>query len=134
LTIPSGSRPSILVAEDDAPFRDLLVRAFEQAGCDVIAIAHGGEFIDYLAKARRGVGSCRMPRVIVTDIRMPGLSGLDVLHGLRVAQFPAAVIVITAFGSPETREQALALGAHAVFDKPFEIDDLVESVRALTES
>jgi CheY-like chemotaxis protein len=129
---PAAHRPKVLLAEHDRAFRALLLGELEKAGCDVIAIADGAQFIDYLARARRGSGDHPVPRVIVTDTCMPGPSGLDILHGLHVSRFPAAVIVITGFGSAEMGERALALGARAVFGKPFEIEDLIDAVRALT--
>jgi DNA-binding NtrC family response regulator len=67
---------------------------------------------------------CRPPDVLVSDVRMPGLGGLDVLRGLRHCEWANPVILITAFGDEATHLEAVRLGAAAVLDKPFDVDDL----------
>ena len=64
---------------------------------------------------------------MISDIKMPGLSGLDLLDTLRRSDWAMPVILITAFGDRETHDEAIRLGAVRVFDKPFELDDLVET-------
>jgi len=66
--------------------------------------------------------------LVVSDIRMPELTGLEVLERLRGADPFMPFIVVTAFGSPETRRAAARLGAMGVLDKPFEIKDLLRLV------
>jgi DNA-binding NtrC family response regulator len=65
--------------------------------------------------------------VVVSDIEMPGLSGLDVLTIVRCAHLKTACVLITGFGDRETAAEASDLGAR-VFNKPFDIDDLVTAV------
>jgi DNA-binding response OmpR family regulator len=62
---------------------------------------------------------------------MPGVTGLEVLEGTReYKEFPP-MILITAFGDEETHDQARRLGAAAIFDKPFDIDELLAKVREI---
>jgi DNA-binding NtrC family response regulator len=61
--------------------------------------------------------------IIVSDIRMPGLDGLGLLTALRCASWTTPVILMTAFGSSETHEEAARLGA-VVLDKPFDLERL----------
>jgi len=56
--------------------------------------------------------------LIITDIRMPGLTGLDILPGIKKLQPAVSIIVITAFGSEEVRRKALERGATAYLEKP----------------
>ncbi len=70
--------------------------------------------------------------VVVSDIRMPGASGLDLLAGLRRDDWTTPVVLITAFGDPGGRHaEAYRLGADAVLDKPLDVDDLRLVVQTL---
>jgi CheY-like chemotaxis protein len=66
--------------------------------------------------------------LIVTDIRMPGVSGMEVVEGLAGFQGCPSIVLITAFGDAETHEQARQLGVTAVLDKPFEIGDFIRVI------
>jgi DNA-binding NtrC family response regulator len=63
--------------------------------------------------------------LIISDVRMPGYGGLDLLASLRHANSRVPVILITAFGSASTHAAAKRLGAFATLDKPFDLDDLM---------
>lgn len=109
----------VLIAEDDADLRRLLASTLRSDGYQVEEVATGFEL---LARASgQGVN------VIVSDVRMPGLTGLEVLAGLRARGRPeiwnTPIILITAFGDSETHREAERLGA-ILFDKPFDLDDL----------
>ena len=67
--------------------------------------------------------------LIISDIRMPGVTGLEVLEGASQTDGFPPMILITAFGNEETHEQAERLGAVAFLDKPFEIELMIETVR-----
>ncbi len=122
--------PRIIVAEDDAEMSFLLVRALEKAGYDVEACQNGWDLLRILgvfpaSVAYKGVS------LVVSDIRLPGMSGLDALKTCGyVGGFPP-IILITAFGDNWTHEEARRLGAVEVLDKPFDIDELVDKVRKL---
>jgi DNA-binding NtrC family response regulator len=69
--------------------------------------------------------------LVISDIRMPGLSGLEILEGLSKREDFPPFVLITAFGDAATHAAAEQNGALALFDKPFDIDDLVEKVRKI---
>ena len=117
----------VLVAEDDDELRRLMVDVLNRDGYHVIAVADGAELFEFMIDAL--CGSRTEPDVIVSDIRMPGFSGLDVLKHLRTADAHAPVVLITAFPTDETRRRAQELGAVALLDKPFDLDDLVHAVQ-----
>jgi DNA-binding NtrC family response regulator len=114
----------VLLAEDDTEFRRLLARVLEEDGYEVEQAADGQQIVEWLAYwSDLGPidASCNL---IISDIRMPGYSGLDVLTSLHCLGSCVPVIVITAFGDDATRRQAARLGAVAFLSKPFDMDDL----------
>ena len=119
----------ILLAEDDPALRSLLAAALVRDGYSVVEAADGSEVLDLLALHL--VANTGLPRldVIVSDVRMPGWTGLDVLVGLRALPGAPPVVLITAFGGDEFRDRARRLGAAATLDKPFDIDDLRGVIR-----
>ncbi len=78
-----------------------------------------------LAGYEPGIFDC-----IITDVRMPGISGLDLLRRLRSLDPPVPVIVITSDTNPKTCAQALVAGAHACLTKPVEDDVLLDHLKA----
>jgi DNA-binding response OmpR family regulator len=123
-------RPHVVVAEDDAAMRELLVYALSMEGFRVSEFRDGsGLFVNTAGNIifpdRHGVD------LIVSDIRMPGYTGLEFLEKIRALHWMIPVIIVTAFGTPETHDRALDLGAAAVFDKPFEIRDLMDAVHSV---
>jgi DNA-binding response OmpR family regulator len=123
----------LLLAEDDDGLRPLLAERFRAEGFEVIEAEDGAAVVEYLAESI--VQKRRHPGfdLIVSDIRLPGLNALDVLRGARGALEATPVILITAFGDQRTHDRALLLGASAVFDKPLDVDDLIDAAfRLLT--
>jgi CheY-like chemotaxis protein len=117
----------VLLAEDDLEARRLLAHALRRDGRVVIEAANGFELVELLTG-----GLADLPDVIVSDIRMPGFSALDVLSILRLSLSRIPVILITGFGDAETHRAAIRLGAVAVLDKPFDVNDLRATVTRLT--
>ncbi len=68
---------------------------------------------------------------VISDVRMPGMSGIDVLRTVKQINPQAAVILITGFRTPELTEALAAHGAHAFFYKPLRADKLLETLRSL---
>jgi len=88
--------------------------------------------LDHIGDGLLSGDESRRPDVIISDVRMPGLTGLEILAGLRQANWPTAIVLMTAYPSPETRQEAERLGADAFFAKPFDIDDLMTAVINMT--
>ncbi|HEY3357606.1 MAG TPA: response regulator [Polyangia bacterium] len=123
----------VLIAEDNGDLRQMLGAMLQRDGYEVIEVEDGDQLIEYLGLALANDGA-EPPDVIISDIRMPGFSGLDMLAGLRRAEVETPVILITGFGDDETHTEARRLGAAAVFNKPFELDDLRTAVLNLTKA
>jgi CheY-like chemotaxis protein len=121
-------RKTVLVAEDDDAMRELLEEALAQHGYEVVSLEDGFELGDYLELAQAGQG--RVPDAIVTDVRMPGRTGLEALASFAVAS-RCPVVVISAFADAETRASAKRLGAAVVLEKPFEVEALTSALEKL---
>lgn len=120
------SRRFVLVAEDDRELREGMAETLREAGYRVRTAADGRELLSLLTSASQG--EIARPDVVVTDVRMPRYSGLDILRAMRLADWRQPVIVVTGFGDPRTHASAAELGATVVLDKPFDADDLVGMV------
>jgi two-component system, response regulator, stage 0 sporulation protein F len=118
----AGSPNMIFLAEDDDDQRSIMSLAQKSDGYDVIEAKDGTELLDLLAMAS-AVPAMR-PDVIVSDVLMPGYSGLGALAALRESIGRVPVILITALRDNEVARDAQRLGACAVFHKPFDLDDL----------
>jgi DNA-binding NtrC family response regulator len=118
---PEPGRSRVLVAEDDFEMRRLIAATLRQEHYDVTEAANGIQLLDCLeAAANHG----RRFAAIVSDVRMPLLSGMDVLAILRAAAEDVPVILITAFGDGDTHAEAHELGAVGILDKPFDMTAL----------
>lgn len=116
--------PRVLIAEDDDSMRHLLADTLRRAGCDVIELHNGADLLRMLGHMFLRVPDGRPIDLVITDFRMPLATGLDALEILRARDWSLPVILITAFGDEAVHEEARRLGAVAVFDKPFPIDEL----------
>jgi len=123
----------VLLAEDSTDVRELLKTALELDGYEVVGFPDGTSLVDYLGDALRPHADTAVPDIIISDIRMPGFSGIDVLAALRRADLEVPVILITAFGDEEVDAEARRLGAASLFTKPFDLDDLRTALRYYLE-
>ena len=127
MLVPSGRpqrRARVIVAEDDAELRHMVSSLLSADGYDVVEVVNGEELLDYVASLTRADGKCVDPDLIISDICMPEMDGLQVLKRLRDAQVATPVVLMTAFANQAICEQADHLGAITLLSKPFEIDDL----------
>ena len=120
--------PRVLVAEDDPEMRRLLVWNLRKVGFDTVECSDGWELLDHLGRPVL-TGEPDDFDLIVSDIRMPGVTGLEILEGIHETEWFVPMILITAFGSEEVHKQAERLGAAGMFDKPFDIDNLIKRIR-----
>jgi two-component system, NtrC family, response regulator AtoC len=112
----SGSA-KVLVVEDDAAMRELLVDEIGEAGYQVLE-AEGG---------REGVEIARREPVelVITDLRMPDLDGFDLIRDIKASPGAPHIVMITAFGSIQSAIKAVKLGAYDYITKPFEMEELI---------
>jgi two-component system response regulator RegA len=108
---------SILVVDDDETFRNRLVRAFQARELEAQG-APDGETAIALAKKES-------PEYAVVDLRMPGLSGLDVVRELKAIDASTNIVVLTGYGSIATALEAVRLGATHYLTKPADVDELL---------
>jgi len=119
----------VLLADDDDEMRALAASALRSDGCDVVEVTNGVQLLDAMAALLIGEASVLPVELIVSDVRMPGITGLSVLAGLHAAGIDVPVILITAFADDDTRAEARRFGAFALLDKPFEMGVLRSLVR-----
>ena len=127
-------RTHVLLAEDDDEMRRILSEALEDAGYRVSTVSDGMALLHRLEL--EGPESTWAPPfdVLVSDIRMPGLTGMEILAGLHAAELRFGVVLISAFADEPTRKEATDLGAVAVLSKPFPLQNLLDAVRAVAPS
>jgi DNA-binding NtrC family response regulator len=119
--------PDILLVEDKESLRRVLRLTLENAGYSVTEAADARIALNEIAAAPH--------RIVLTDLRMPNGSGLDVLHAARAADGGVPVIVMTAFGSIDEAVQAMKDGAHDFLQKPVDSNHLLLLVeRALEQA
>lgn len=116
------SGPRILVVDDEPAIRRTLRANLAARGYDVRVVETGEEALQQ--------AGARMPDLIILDLMLPGISGLEVCRSLR-ALSPVPVLVLSARGEERTKVQALDLGADDYLTKPFGMDELLARVRAL---
>lgn len=128
---PAVRMPStIFLAEDDDDMRALITAALQSDGYEVIEAKDGAELLELLAGASSS--PMRRPDIIVSDVLMPGYSGLGVLAALHKSAWKVPVILITARRDDAVALDALRLGASAVVRKPFDIDDLRTTILSVS--
>jgi DNA-binding NtrC family response regulator len=111
------TRVRILLIDDEEGFRALAVEALQMAGHDVLSCGTGDEACARLERETFDL--------LLTDLRMPGKGGIDVLR-TAAARIPDCIlIVLTAYASLETAVEALRIGAHDYLLKPVRLDALV---------
>lgn len=117
--------PIVLLAEDDDELRRLLARKLRRCGCDVIEARTGRQLVELAVEHTvEPVPDGRGAALVISDIRMPGPNGLEVLCLLRRAEVAVPIILMTAFGDAAVHAEAAELGATAILDKPVDLDEL----------
>ena len=118
-----GPRSVVLVAEDDRSVRDSLVLALQVEGYEVEAVTDGEQAIEAFER--------RIPDVVVLDVMMPKLDGLEVCRRIRAADSLVPVLMLTARHEIADRVGGLDAGADDYLVKPFSLDELLARLRAL---
>ena len=116
----------ILIIEDDKEMRSLLEDILDEEGFETESVSNGSEGLQELAKEPFDL--------VITDIRMPGLTGLDILPIIKRLNPDASVIVITAFGNEEVHRRSFEKGAAGYLEKPIHVDRLKTLVHEMLSS
>jgi CheY-like chemotaxis protein len=122
--------PRVLIAEDDLEMRRLVSWAVRRAGYQVVEVEDGKALVNALIHSAKHAPQT-LPDLIISDVRMPGCTGLEVLARLRRVDWSIPVILITAFGDAQAHKEGARLGAAKVLDKPFDVDELCTAVQEL---
>ena len=110
----------ILIVDDEKDIRDTMRAFFELQGFEVFEAADGVEAIERVREEPFDV--------VLTDLMMPGLNGLEVLKLVRSTSPATAVLIITAYPSPQVESKAMELGCDGFLSKPFRLDQLKSAV------
>jgi len=115
----------LLVVEDDAAIRELLEEELHDAGYETVGVASAEEAIALLSHTPVAM--------MITDVRLPGMTGIQLLQQLRQSGSELGIIVITAFGTIDQAVEALKLGADDFLTKPLDLDAIREAVFRVLE-
>ena len=115
----------ILVADDDASIRSLLKQLLADEGFAVLEASTGVEVVDKVKESS--------PDLVIMDVRMPELDGIEALARLKSTNPKTAVLIMTAFGSSNAAIRAMELGAFDYITKPFELDKISHSVKRVLD-
>jgi len=121
--VTAAARPRVLVVDDDRAVRESLRRSLEFNGYDVALAADGAE-------ALAGIGTAD-PDVVVMDVMMPRLDGLEATRAMRSAGHDLPILVLTARDAVGDRVEGLDAGADDYLTKPFALPELLARLRAL---
>lgn len=120
-------KPTVLLIDDDVEFLRALNFTLSSDGYTVAGASNPGAAMDYV------IGGRQRFDVLITDVQMLGLDGLRVLDMVKQAFPDIAVIVMSAFGRPDIREQAARRGAIGYLDKPFTKQQIVALIEQATQ-
>jgi DNA-binding response OmpR family regulator len=106
----------VLVVDDEDPIRNMLVSILQEWGYSPIGAKDGATALTIAKKEN--------PQVILLDIAMPGMSGIETLHKLRERKQQATIIMMSGIADQDTATKALKMGAHDFVQKPFDLEYL----------
>ena len=122
----TASKPRILVVDDEPSMREMLRIVLRRDGYDVVLAENGRQAIEHLQR--------EPVDLLLSDIRMPDVSGVEVLRTAKDLNRDIVAFMMTAFASTETAVEAMRLGAVDYFTKPFSMDELRLKVRQHLET
>ncbi|SIS72955.1 response regulator [Alicyclobacillus vulcanalis] len=116
----------VLVVDDQFGIRVLLHEVLQREGYEVFQAANGPSALQIVERER--------PDLVLLDMKIPGMDGLEILRNIRKLGVDAKVIMMTAYGELDLIHEAMEMGALAHFTKPFDIDELRRTVREHLEA
>ena len=114
------SKGKVYVIDDDEAMRDSLDFLLDSSGFDVVLFENAQSFLDALPKLALGC--------VVSDVRMPGIDGIELLKRMKALHSPYPVIIMTGHGDVPLAVEAMKLGAVDFLEKPFEDDRLITMI------
>ena len=117
-------RGRILIADDDASCRELLTLALQAPGIEVVAAADGGELLEFVAERDSF-------DLIITDVNMPWMEGLQVLASMRESGLATPVLVVTGMTRPDLQPSIERVGRAKLLPKPFTVKQLRTAIAEL---
>ena len=121
----TSMKPRVLLIEDDASIASSLKKVLTSEGYEVDTASRGDEGLQQAKQSSYGV--------VITDLRMPGINGLELVEQLHEVKPKQPILLMTAHGTTETAIEATKLGAYDYLLKPFEADELLDLVAAGVE-
>lgn len=118
-------KQSILVVDDESAQRQILSGHLKQKGFSILEAASGEDAYKIV--------NDKLVDIIITDFKMPGLSGLDLLKKVKVNNPEVAIVIVTAFGTIEMAVQAMKEGAYDYLTKPVDLDELDLLIKRIVE-
>ena len=116
-----AAEPTVFVVDDDKSVRDFLRALIESVGIRVETYSTANEFLEGYDSAK--------PGCLLVDVRLPGMSGIDLQQRLKAMKIMIPVILITGFGDVEMAVDAMKRGAFDFFEKPFDSQTVLNRVR-----
>ena len=116
---------TVLVVDDKEMLRDSVGVTLQRAGFTVLAASDGAAALEMIAR--------RKPDAVITDLKMPNMTGVELLANIREFDDDLPVVLMTAYGTVETAVEAMKLGAFTYITKPFEGDELLIAVKRAIE-
>ncbi|MEO8373080.1 MAG: response regulator, partial [Candidatus Solibacter sp.] len=107
---------NVLVVDDDESLRRITQMQLEEAGYAAVTAANGDEALRMIEEDA--------PALVITDLKMPGISGLELLRKVREQYPQTAVVLVTAFGTVQTAVAAMKAGAYDYITKPIDYEEL----------
>lgn len=111
----------ILVVDDEQGILDFFNKALNKEGYEVVTALNGLEAIKLVKEGK--------PDLVILDIKMPGIDGIETLKRIRWLNKKTIVIMLTAYGTLDSAKEALRLGAHDYITKPFKLDYIKEVIK-----
>ena len=116
------AKTRVLIVDDEESMRYFLTRALKRKGFDVAAVASGEEAVEDLTATERDV--------ILLDLRLPGMDGIEVLRRAKEIRPAAAVIMMSGYGTVDRALEAMRLGAFDFLQKPFDVKTLLAAIHS----
>src|SRR5580700_4128310 len=121
--MPIEDFPLVLVVDDDDVFRNRLCRAFSERSWAADAVSNGNDALKYARD--------RSPDLVLVDLRMPGMGGLDLVQELRAVDSSMKIVMLTGYGSIPTAISAVKRGADYFLSKPIDVDQILAAYEKL---